>query len=150
MENVDKPVWCVILREYYNDVIMRARASQISSLAIVYSTVYSSRSISKKISKFCVTGLCAGIHRWPVNSLQKGPVTRKIFPFDDVIMFCLLSLDWILFFNRSFDIQKQYRCFFHIRLYICYHPKHVFMAAKAQPQRKYSQRTIKTGYSALL
>ena len=27
-----------------------------------------------------------GIHRWPVNSQQEGPVTRKMFPFDDVIM----------------------------------------------------------------
>ena len=25
-------------------------------------------------------------HRWPVNSPHKGLVTRKIFPFDDVIM----------------------------------------------------------------
>ena len=31
-----------------------------------------------------------GIHRWPVNSPHKGPVTRKMFPFDDVIMFWLL------------------------------------------------------------
>ena len=31
-----------------------------------------------------------GIHRWPVNSPHKGPVTRKMFPFDDVIMWCLL------------------------------------------------------------
>ena len=29
-----------------------------------------------------------GIHRWPVNSPHKGPVTRKMFPFDDVIMPC--------------------------------------------------------------
>ena len=29
-----------------------------------------------------------GIHRWPVNSPHKWPVTRKMFPFDDVIMFC--------------------------------------------------------------
>ena len=28
-----------------------------------------------------------GIHQWPVNSPHKGPVTRKIFPFDDVIMY---------------------------------------------------------------
>ena len=41
---------------------------------------------SKKTSKLRVTGLCAGIHRSPVNSLHKGPVTRKIFPFDEVIM----------------------------------------------------------------
>ena len=27
-----------------------------------------------------------GIHRWLVNSPHKGPVTRKMFPFDDVIM----------------------------------------------------------------
>ena len=34
---------------------------------------------SKKTSKFRVTGLCAGIHWWPVNSPHKGPVTRKCF-----------------------------------------------------------------------
>ena len=27
-----------------------------------------------------------GIHRWPVSSPHKWPVTRKTFPFDDVIM----------------------------------------------------------------
>ena len=27
-----------------------------------------------------------GIHRWPVNSLHKGPITRKMFPFDDIAM----------------------------------------------------------------
>ena len=27
-----------------------------------------------------------GIHQWPVNSPHKGPVTRRMFPFDDVIM----------------------------------------------------------------
>ena len=41
---------------------------------------------SKKSSKFRVTGLCAGIHRRPVNSPHKWPVSRKMFPFDDVIM----------------------------------------------------------------
>ena len=41
---------------------------------------------SKKRSKLRVTGLCAGIHRSPVNSPHKWPVTRKMFPFDDVIM----------------------------------------------------------------
>ena len=42
---------------------------------------------SKKTSKLRVTGLCVGgIHRRPVNSPYKWPVTRKMFPFDDVIM----------------------------------------------------------------
>ena len=41
---------------------------------------------SKKTSKLHVTVLAIGIHRWPVNSPQKGPVTRKMFPFDEAIM----------------------------------------------------------------
>ena len=50
---------------------------------------------SKKTSKLRVTGLCEGNSPGPVNSPHKGPVTRKMFPFDDVIMinkthaFCL-------------------------------------------------------------
>ena len=44
---------------HYNDVIMRAMVSQITSLATVYSTVYSRRR-SKKISKLRVTGLRVG------------------------------------------------------------------------------------------
>ena len=39
---------------------------------------------SKKTSNLRVTGLCFG--NSPVNSLHKWPVTRKMFPFDDVIM----------------------------------------------------------------
>ena len=39
---------------------------------------------SKKTAKLRVTGLCEGIHRWPVDSPDKGPVMRKMFPFDDV------------------------------------------------------------------
>ena len=36
-----------------------------------------------------------GIHRRPVNSPHKGPVTRKMFPFDDVIMmFCVTGPLW--------------------------------------------------------
>ena len=41
---------------------------------------------SKKTSKLRVTGLCAGNSPGPVNSPHKRPVTRKMFPFDDVIM----------------------------------------------------------------
>ena len=44
------------------------------------------RSRSKKTSKLCVTGLCVGKSPGPMNSPHKGPVTRKMFPFDDVIM----------------------------------------------------------------
>ena len=41
---------------------------------------------SKKTSKLRVTGLCVGKSPGPVKSPHKGPVTRKMFPFDDVIM----------------------------------------------------------------
>ena len=45
------------------------------------------RRISKKATKLCVTGRCD--HRWPVDSPHKGSVTRKMFPFDDIIMWCV-------------------------------------------------------------
>ena len=47
------------IHHHYNDVIMSALASQITSLTITYSTVYSRRR-SKKTSKLRATGLCAG------------------------------------------------------------------------------------------
>ena len=60
-------------------------ASQITSLSIVYSTVYSSADQRKQQSSASLAFVW-GIHRGPVNSPHKWPVTRKMFPFDDVIM----------------------------------------------------------------
>ena len=65
---------------------MSAIASQITSLAIVYSTVYSGADQNKHQSSASLAFVW-GIHRGPVNSPHKWPVTRKMFPFDDVIMF---------------------------------------------------------------
>ena len=70
---------------HYGDVIMGTMASQITSLTIVYSTVYSRRR-SKKHQSSASLAFVRRIHRWPANSSQKGPVTRKMLPFDDVIM----------------------------------------------------------------
>ena len=64
---------------------MSAMASQINSPTIVFSTVYSGRDERKHQSSASLA-FARGIHRWPVNSPHKGPVTRKMFPFDDVIM----------------------------------------------------------------
>ena len=75
---------------HYNDVIMSTIASQITSLAIVYSIVYSSADQSKHQSSASLAFVW-GIHRGPVNSPHKGPVTRKMFPFDDVIMLPTMS-----------------------------------------------------------
>ena len=70
---------------HYNDVIMSLTASQITSLMIVYSTVYSDAD-QRKHQSSALLAFVRGIHRGPVNSPHKGPVTRKMFPFDDVIM----------------------------------------------------------------
>ena len=70
---------------HYGDVIMGTVAYQITSLTIVYSTVYSGadqRKHQSSASLACVRW----IHRGPVNSPHKWPVTRKTFPSDDVIM----------------------------------------------------------------
>ena len=64
---------------------MSAMASQITSLTIVYPTVYSAAD-QRKHQCSASLAFVRGIHRWPVNSPHQGPVTRKMFPFDDVIM----------------------------------------------------------------
>ena len=64
---------------------MGAMASQITSLTIVYSTVYSGTEQSKHQSSASLA-FAWGIHRGPVNSPHKWPVTWKMFPFDEVIM----------------------------------------------------------------
>ena len=74
-----------ILCNHYNDVIMSTMASQITSITNVYSTVYSGADQRKHQSSASLAFLW-GIHRRPVNSPHKWPVTRKMFPFDDVIM----------------------------------------------------------------
>ena len=63
---------------------MGTMASQITSLTIVYSTVYSGADQRKHQSSASLA-FVRGIHRSPVNSPRKWPVTRKMFPFDDVI-----------------------------------------------------------------
>ena len=77
---------------HYNDIIMEAMASQITSLAIVYWTVYSGEDQRKHQSSVSLA-FVRGIPRWPMNSPHKWPVTRKVIPFDDVIM--IVTLLWL-------------------------------------------------------
>ena len=60
-------------------------ASQITSLMSVYSAIYSDADQRKHQSSASLA-FVRWIHRGPVNSPHKWPVTRKMFPFDDVIM----------------------------------------------------------------
>ena len=81
------------IRTHYDDVIMSVIASQITSLAIVYSTVYSGPDQRKDQSSASLA-FVRGSHRGPVNSPHKWPVSQKMFPFDDVIMKNIF--DWVL------------------------------------------------------
>ena len=63
---------------HYNDVIMGKMASQIASLTIVYSTVYLSADL-RKYQSSAPLAFAQGIHRGPVNSPHKWPLTRRIF-----------------------------------------------------------------------
>ena len=64
---------------------MTMLASQITSLTVVYSIVYSGVNQRKHQSSASLA-FVREIHRGPVNFPHKWPVTRKMFPFDDVIM----------------------------------------------------------------
>ena len=77
--------------QLYNDVIMGAVASQITSLTIVYSTVHSDADQIKHQSSASLA-FVQGIHRGPVNSPYKWPVKRKMFPCDDVIIARVLAI----------------------------------------------------------
>ena len=75
-----------------------AMASQITSPMSVYSTVYSGADQRKHQSSASLA-IVRGIHRWPVNSPHKWPVTQKIFPSADIIMWIAIKLivtetDW--------------------------------------------------------
>ena len=80
-------VWYILSRflVHYNDVIMGVVVSQITSITIVYSSVYSGTD-KKNHQSSASLAFVREIHRRPVNSPLKGPVTRKKFPFDDVVM----------------------------------------------------------------
>ena len=85
---------------HYCDAIMGTVASQITSLTIVYTTVYSDADQSKHQSSASLAFVW-GIHRRPVNSPHKWPVTRKMFPFDDVIMEAIMKVTLIFVFAEN-------------------------------------------------
>ena len=78
------PIWIIGHKiiitnaHHYSDVTMGAIASQSTGVSIVYSTVYSGVDQRKHQSSASLA-FVRGIHRWPVNSPNKRPVTRKMF-----------------------------------------------------------------------
>ena len=72
---------------------MGAMATQITSLTIVYSTVYSGAD-KRKHQSSASPAFMRGIHRWPVNSPHKCPVTRKMFHLMTSSCNEILVLSW--------------------------------------------------------
>ena len=91
---------------HYSEVILSAMASQITSASIVYSTVCSGTNQRKHQSSASL-GFLRGIRRWPVISPHKGPVTRKMFPFDDVT-WCICFSDLTWFYGVSYHLRLEY------------------------------------------
>ena len=87
--------------KYYSDNIMGAMASQITCLTIVYSIVYTGAEQRKHHSSVSLA-FVQGIH-WRL-------VTRKMFPFDDVIMrkwYCVIILQLVQWDNTDFTWQAS-------------------------------------------
>ena len=87
---------------HYKNAIRSAIVSQITSLTIVYSSVYSGADQRKHQSSASLSFVW-GIHRWPVNSPHKGPVTRKSFHFMTSSCFARIFfqiLYWTIRFTR--------------------------------------------------
>ena len=77
------PLYVITL--FYSITVTSKWASQMPSRTIVYSIVHSGADERKQQSSASLAFL-RGIHRPPMNSPHKWPVTRNMFPFDDVIM----------------------------------------------------------------
>ena len=104
---------------------MGSIASQITSLTIVYSAVCSGANQRKHQSSASVA-FVRGIHWGPVNSPHKWPVTRKIFPFDDVIMRSNYSsklwthaLDRVIQLPAVFSWRRHGMKMFSVSMFLC-------------------------------
>ena len=106
---------------HYNDVKMSTIASQITSLTTVYSTVYSGADQIKHQSSASLTFVW-GIHRGPVNSPHKGPVKRKMFPFDDVIMILSAALSVSGGSDYASISVSQWNCFWQKIQHLSFKP----------------------------
>ena len=103
-----RPWQMSIVVKHYSDVIITAMASQITGVSIVCSTICSGA--DKKHQSFSALAVVRKIHQWPLDSPYKGPVTRKMFSFDDVIMnYVALSFVQRLHVSHCLFSSKTYR-----------------------------------------
>ena len=77
--------WLKNQTQFFHYVIMSAMVSQITSLTII-TQPFIQGTDQRKHQSSASLAFVREIHRLPVNSPHKAPVTRKMFPFDEVIM----------------------------------------------------------------
>ena len=109
---------------------MSSMASQITSLTNVYATVYSGAD-KKKHQSSASLAFARGIHRSPVNSPHKWPVTRKMFPFDDVIMLALekpvhIRVQLCILMRLYQRVTQLHRKSYSPGLLLCHSCNHMF------------------------
>ena len=63
---------------------------------------------SKKTQSSASLALVRGLQRWFLDSPYRGPITQKIFPFDDIIMFCVFKLGTETFLGYVRHPREQY------------------------------------------
>ena len=105
--NLNSKLILKYLGNHYNDVIMAAIASPITSLTIVYSVTYSGADQRKHQSSASLA-FVRGIHRWPVNSPHKLPVTREMFPSHDVTMIRQVSSQYTTVSTKAISVWNMY------------------------------------------
>ena len=133
---------------HYNDIMMGAMPSQITSLTIVFSTVYLDTDQRKHQSSTSLA-FVRGIHQKPVNSPHKWPVTRKCFHLMTSswdTLFCLFGFllfvfcfcfCFVLFFSAwtgrcipigriSYNVLSQYWQIIEMHIHVCIFPKNRF------------------------
>ena len=118
-----KLLWSHTICSHCNDVIMSSMAFQITSLTIVCSIVYS-RADQRKHKSSASLAFVWEIHRWPVNSPHKGPVTRIFFSFDDVIIS-----------NSSVYIFSTLYCPPETQFRFCLFGEHLFISTDSEHRR---------------
>ena len=136
-----------LIRSYYSDVIMGAIASQITSVSIVYSTFCPGADQRKHQSSVSLA-LVRGIHRWPVNSPHKGPVTRKIVPFDDVIMSFFKNIPSRHLITRP--RERNLGCYFASKIWFdnfIQGPKMIQSMGSANESRRYNVTSSLAGWA---
>ena len=112
-------LWC---HKHYSDVIINANVSHITGVSNVYSTVCSGAGQrNEQIS--ASLAFMRGIQRWQMNYPRKGPVTRKMFPFNDghheYIYIAYIHLFWL--FHEVQDRHNNAHSFsYFTQLYIAY------------------------------